>query len=630
MHTDNKNVLLISMPFAGIVIPSIQLVILESYLKERKINIKTRHLYLKAAEFYGLSNYNFLINPPNDSYTAQMVFSKYIFADHWQNKENKIREYFNFNLLKNKEIEKQFTFENYVQQTDKFYNWILEDIAWQSYDIIGFTLNYGQLLPSLAIAKKIKEIYPEKKIIFGGSRTTGLLGFKLLESFKFVDFIVSGDGEDALYGLASDYPNHGSIPRLMYRKENQVIWNKSDAMVDMNSLTIPSYDSFYEELKSSSLEIQQYFLYNGRLPVEISRGCWWNQCSFCNLNIQHKKYREKNVDRIINEIQFLSNRYKILDFQIIGNTLPKKEYQILFEKLKQLDKDFTFVAEARAGQLKSYDYNQMKESGFKNIQTGIESFSQNYLKKMNKGTRVIDNIAALKFCKENGIKNSYNLIIDYPNEESVDFEETKKNIQLFKKYLDSPNICYLRVLFGSPIYQNPEKFNIQTFEFVPIDLLMYPKEILEKGFCFVYGFKRKKKLSGNDWIQLVDEWKKERESIEIDAVKKQATIDKLIFYFVDGGSFVKIYDKRDGKNIKIYVLDELERKIFLSAIDVISLYDLQHQLPDVSSDKIIGILESFEQSGIVFHENDFYLSLPLKYNNKSIYQLLKKETLLVS
>jgi hypothetical protein len=272
----------------------------------------------------------------------------------------------------------------------------------------------------------------------------------------------------------------------------------------------------------------------------------------------------------------------------------------------------------------------MKESGFTNIQTGIESFSQNYLKKMNKGTSVIDNIAALKFCKENGIKNSYNLIIDYPNEESVDFEETKKNIQLFKKYLDPPNICYLRVLFGSPIYQNPEKFNIQTFEYAPIDILMYPKEFLEKGFCFVYGFKPKKKLSGFDWIQLVDEWKKERKSIEIEAVKKQTTIDKLIFYFVDGGSFIKIYDKRDDENIKIYVLDELERKIFLSAIDVISLYDLQQQLQDVPRDQLIKILESFEQIGIVFHENDCYLSLPLRCNARVIHQLVREEFLLVS
>jgi radical SAM superfamily enzyme YgiQ (UPF0313 family) len=181
----------------------------------------------------------------------------------------------------------------------------------------------------------------------------------------------------------------------------------------------------------------------------------------------------------------------MLDFQIIGNALLRQDNRQLFEQLKNLGKDVTFFAEARAGQLTSQDYTLMKEAGFIGIQTGIESFSKNYLQKMNKGTRVIDNIAALKSCKENGILNTYNIIINYPNEEAIDFEETKKTIQLFKQYLDPPTICELRVLYGSSIQRNPEQFNIKTLEYVPIDMIMYPPEFLEKGFNFVYDFKRK-------------------------------------------------------------------------------------------------------------------------------------------
>ena len=103
MHTENKTVLLIAMPFAGTNIPSIQLVILNDYLTKRHIDIKTNHLYLKAAEFYGINNYNFLINPPNDSYPAQMVFSRYVFPDYWKNTEEKFRTYFNEKMLKNVE-----------------------------------------------------------------------------------------------------------------------------------------------------------------------------------------------------------------------------------------------------------------------------------------------------------------------------------------------------------------------------------------------------------------------------------------------------------------------------------------------------------------------------------------------
>lgn len=625
MHSDNKTVLLVAMPFAGTAIPSIQLPVLEGYLIERNINIKTRHLYLKAAEFYGLNNYNFLIYPPNDSYTAQMIFSKHVFPEHFKKTEDRFREYFNKETSKNRVIQKQFTFDYYVQQTDKFYNWIIENVEWKSYDIIGFTLNYGQFLPSLAIAKKIKESAPEKKIVFGGSRTVDKLGIKVLEAFDYIDFNVSGDGEEALYLLASDYENYESIPNLMYRKGKDVIWNKSDAVVDLNSLPIPSYNPFYQELASSSEEVQQYFMYYGRLPVEISRGCWWNKCTFCNLNVQHCSYREKNVDKIIEEIQFLSETYKTLDFQIIGNTLPKKDYQSLCEKIKQLGRDFTFFVEARAGRLKSTDYTLLKEAGFTTIQTGIESFSHHYLKIMNKGTRVIDNIAALKFCKENEIKNSYNLIINYPNEEPIDFEETKKTIQLFKQYLDPPQICNLRVMFGSPVYNNPEQFNIEKLEYASIDKMMFPQEFLEKGFSFVYDFKRKKDLGKNDWEGMVADWRKEREKLAINEIKSGRAIDKLIFYFVDGGNFIKIYDKRNSEKIGIYVLNEIEREIFLSCIDVTSFQELQERFSHIPDFQLAAILHTFEQNDIVFKEDDRYLSLPLQHSLVTN-QLSKRET----
>jgi len=613
MHTNKKNILLISMPFAGTNIPSIQLAILESYLNERDINIKTKNLYLKAAEIYGISNYNFLIHPPNDSYTAQMVFSRYVFPVHWANTEKNFREYFNKKILKNIESNKNFTFESYVQKTDIFYSWVLENVEWNNYDFIGFTLNYGQFLPSLAVAKKIKELNPEKKIVFGGSRTVSNLGMKVLETFDFVDFIVSGDGEEALYRLVSNYQDYEPIPGLIYRMGEEAVWNESDNHIDLNDLSIPSYDHFYEELRSSSVDVQQYFHYFGYLPVEISRGCWWNKCSFCNLNIQHQKYREKSVDKIVEEIQFLSDKYKILNFQFIGNTLPVKDYKDLFTKIIALGKDFNFVTEARADHLKSEDYILLKEAGFTTIQTGIESFSRNYLKKMNKGTRVIDNIAALKFCKENEIINRYNLIIDYPNEETIDFEETKKTIKIFKQYLESPQLCYLRVLYGSPIFCNPDQFNISRLEYTNIDKLMFPQEVLDNKICFIYSYKSKKDIDNNKWKQLVDNWKIEREMLKTDGIKSQNIIDQLIFYYVDGGNFIKIFDKRDLNNIKIYNLNKFERDVFLSCIDIVSIGEIKEKFSDILENDLNDILKTFEECDIVFKEDNCYLNLPLDY-----------------
>ena len=613
MHTESQSVLLISMPFAGVEIPSIQLGALESCLTEREINIQTRHLYLRAAEIYGIKNYNFLIYPPNDSYLAQIAFSKYVFPNHWEENKDRIKDYYNTHILKqNTDV---FSFDEYLQKTDFFYNWFFQNVNWQEFDIIGFSLNYGQFLPSISISKKIKKIDSNKKIVLGGSRTTGFLGKRILESFEYIDFIVSGEGEESLYQLAFDSGNYESIPNLIYKKENTVFFNENKNYLDMNFLPTPCYDSFYNELAACSSEIQQVYNYNARLPVEISRGCWWNKCTFCNLNIQHKKYREKKAEKIIDEINFLSDKYKILSFQIIGNILPLKDLGVLCEKLKQTGKDYNFFAEARADNLKSKDYKLLKEAGFRTIQTGIESFSRNYLKKMNKGARVIDNIAALKFCKEYNIQNKYNLIIGYPNEEDIDFEETKNNIKFVKQYFDPPKLCYLRVLFGSPIQCNPENYNIKELKFAEIDEITFPRDYLEKGFNFVYDYNTDNSVDFEKWKKLVEDWKNERESRTAQGLKTQMDADKYILYYINGQKFIKIIDKRIADNINIYNLDENERSVFLSCSDIISFVDLKENLSGISENDLKNILNSFEEVGIVFKENDSYLSLPLSYKH---------------
>jgi ribosomal peptide maturation radical SAM protein 1 len=628
MHNDKKDLLLIAMPFAGPTIPSIQLSILEEYLKERNIKISSRHIYLKAADLIGLNNYNFLINSPNDSYQAQMFFSKYVFPDHWNKNEEKIRKYFNNKMLNNAKIKNNINFDKYTEHIDKFYNWSLENLNWESYDIIGFTLNYGQFLPSMAIAKRIKELDPKKKIIFGGSRTIDQLGINVLKTFDYIDFIVSGDGEEALFQLTSNFHNFKSIPHLIYRNGKEIIWNKSDEIIDINSLSIPSYDSYYDELILTSKEIQQYYNLYGRLPVEISRGCWWNKCNFCNLNLQHKKYREKNVDKIIEEIQVLSEKYKMLNFQIIGNALLKNDYRNLCKKIMELQKDFTFFVEARAGRMKSKDYSLLKKAGFTTIQTGIETFSQNYLKKMNKGVQIIDNIASLKFCKENGILNTYNIIVNYPNEESIDFKETVKNTEFFWQYFDPPNISNLTVGFGSFIFNNLKLFNIKDLINSEIDNIMFPEKILQNNISNFYYFERENENKANNWEEFVTTWRKIREESETNVIKSKKLVDKLIFYYVDGGNFIKIYDKRDINNFNIFILDELERMIFLSCKDVKSFDKIQEEFTQLEDFKLAAIMHSFEENGIVFRENNYYLSLPLSYstiNQKEIYN--KKEEL---
>lgn len=98
-------------------------------------------------------------------------------------------------------------------------------------------------------------------------------------------------------------------------------------------------------------------------------------------------------------------------------------------------------------------------------------------------------------------------------------------------------------------------------------------------------------------------------------MKTHALIDHLVFYSVDGGTFMKIYDKRDKQHIRILKLNAVERDVLLACHDVISYQELQQHLSTVPEFTLAAILQSFENAGLVYHEDDSYLSLPLQYHS---------------
>ncbi len=142
---------------------------------------------------------------------------------------------------------------------------------------------------------------------------------------------------------------------------------------------------------------------------------------------------------------------------------------------------------------------------------------------------------------------------------------------------------------------------------------MFPQNVLEKNISFIYSFTNINKKEDNKWEQLIDNWKISREMIKIEGVTSENITNQLVFYYVDGGDFVKIYDKRNLKNIRIFNLNEIERKIFLACIDITSYNELKEYISDISEEELNKTLKIFKECDIVYEENNFYLSLPLNY-----------------
>ena len=81
----------------------------------------------------------------------------------------------------------------------------------------------------------------------------------------------------------------------------------------------------------------------------------------------------------------------------------------------------------------------------------------------------------------------------------------------------------------------------------------------------------------------------------------------------------------------IYILNQLERDIFLSCIDVISYNELKERFSNMPEDELKDILYSFEEIGIIFKEDNHFLALPLSYkiiNKNYIKNKTEQDTLI--
>ena len=142
-------VALCSMPWAIFNRPSIQLAALTSYLKgNSSYQVDTFHPYLDIAALLGTDLYPEIAL---SGWAGEALFSALLFPEKFDDAKKLFLE--NISSVSRKRVD----FKSVVQAIEKScLNWInSKDLS--RYDLIGFSICFSQLLPSLYMAKLIKD-----------------------------------------------------------------------------------------------------------------------------------------------------------------------------------------------------------------------------------------------------------------------------------------------------------------------------------------------------------------------------------------------------------------------------------------------------------------------------------------
>ncbi|HAR72534.1 MAG TPA: B12-binding domain-containing radical SAM protein, partial [Flavobacteriaceae bacterium] len=129
------------------------------------------------------------------------------------------------------------------------------------YDIICFSCYIWNITQTLEVCKRIKQISPETKILLGGPEVS--YEYDDVIANNYIDYIIVGEGEIPFEEFAANYPSIENVPNLVYKKENEVVFNAQNIQFDINRL---EGRNPYQYDNPADLEKKVCY-------IETSRGC---------------------------------------------------------------------------------------------------------------------------------------------------------------------------------------------------------------------------------------------------------------------------------------------------------------------------------------------------------------------
>jgi len=608
--TSCKSVALVSTPWPLYSRPSIQIAALKAYLRSQypDLTVEAYHIYLKVAQTIGYKVYH---EVSERTWLAETVYAALLYPKRFES----IKKLFCRGSRENPHLRK-VEFEKLIRQVQMVSNSFIDHTQWRNFRLAGFSVCLCQLTSALYFIRRIKAKYPRLPIVIGGSGLSADASANLIAAFPEIDFVITGEGElplSRLVGYLRDTPipqGHppisGVVSAPSVKNNYPVTLSQLD---DLSRLPPPDYGDYFDLLKT--FNARHHFF--PTLPMEISRGCWWGKnsrkgkhtgCAFCNLNLQWDGYRVKSPDQIVKEVDHLTTKHKSLSVAFMDNLVPLRQSAKIFGGLSELNKDFHIFCEIRATTPRPVLVD-MKRAGVREIQIGIEALSTRLLKKLKKGTTTIQNLEIMKNCEELGLRNSSNLISQFPGSDSEDVAETLRNLAFVLSFRPIRMVDFWLGI-GSPVWQNPQAYGLQSVYNHYNWNIIFPPQITRSIGFMIQSYRgdlvRQKKL-WNPVKQKVRDWEKKY------AERHKGSESLPILSYRDGRDFLIIKQKQLKVEPITHRLLDTSREIYLFCVRHRSLQSIHHRFPHLGEEKVRPFLKLMVEKKLMFEENDRYLSL---------------------
>ena len=364
----------------------------------------------------------------------------------------------------------------------------------KDYDMICVSFpNLPQIVPAFTLCKMLKE-HTKAKIVIGGNIVNRLDNEIKREKDAFdtlFDFVLCGCGEESIVKLARCLENKDSfknVKGLMYKSPTgQIVYNKTDYEYEINNS---------KHVSLNGLDLKKYFTPEIIFPIQATKGCYWGKCLFCGLHYPKKKFTQKNVKNVVDEIEMLNKNYGINNFEFIDEALKIEFLSGLADEIIKRNLDIKYYICSRLEKDYSEELcNKLYLSGLRVMEIGFESACERVYKKLNKGIDFHGRKEILKSISKSGIWTYLYAIIGYPDETK---EEAMKTINFQLENRDCADSFFIHKFWldkKAPIYK---KYLLNNILFADVN----KKDIYKQSISDFFAPKQMSKESISELYEL--------------------------------------------------------------------------------------------------------------------------------
>lgn len=340
------------------------------------------------------------------------------------------------------------------ESMDNFYSELPKIISSFNPFVIGLTCTTFNRGNVKKVIKHLKKNYPTIRIVVGGVHAS-LYPKHMLIDYD-ADFVVIGEGEETFrelcHALNTGRPPH-YVDGIAYKIANTIVHtnDKREVIKDLDKLNMPNYCYAGDTMKRSKLG-----------TIITSRGCPAH-CTFCSTsNFWGQTVRVNSPKRVVDEIELLIESYGVNKILFHDDTfnLGEKRVLAICKEIMARNIHIDWSCCCRVHPVSDEMIETMVKAGCKHICWGVESGSEEVLKKVNKNITKEQIKKAFDICEKyiGSISVGSFTMVGNPGEtyktiqESVDFFNTLP-------MTDSPTPSALYVLPGTEVFSDMKKRN---------------------------------------------------------------------------------------------------------------------------------------------------------------------------